>query len=76
MYQWRDCVAALQLADDELKLTNQALLLAFNFFDRYMSLIKVRRSQVSSTSLVRTVLATNAHDTWWMHQWFCSAPSF
>eukprot|EP01047_Picozoa_sp_COSAG01_P021194 COSAG01_NODE_1224_length_11142_cov_72.842615_5_plen_96_part_00 len=40
----------LQLADNELRLSNQALLLAFNYFDHYLSMIEVRKTQLQLVS--------------------------
>lgn len=45
VFEWN-----LELADHELRLSNQALLLSFNYFDQYMALMKVRKTQLQLVS--------------------------
>ena len=40
----------LQLADHELRLSNQALLLSFSYFDQYMSIDETRKTQLQLVS--------------------------
>ena len=39
-----------QVADDQLQLSNQALMLAFNYFDRYLSLIPCPKTKLQLVS--------------------------
>ena len=45
VYEWN-----LEVADHQLRLTNQALLLGFNYFDRYMSLIPCPKTKLQLVS--------------------------
>ena len=58
VYEWN-----LTVADHPLRLTNQALLLAFNYFDRYMSFIPCPKTKLQLVSTACLWVASKVQST-------------